>query len=270
MGQIQKREVYDVPLNEKLPTAFYYDLIEKFEGKAKIYIDQIAMLERDMKAILDAKSKPKDLSAKEGILQILRNHQGAIERLSSAVQRVHREIEGIKVHCIAVYGLKSDVFEQDEKLEALCRRKKENQLREALAASKPAQQPAQITSGQTPTTQATTTIGQGTFTGGSGGVSGNTGVGSNVNTSSQLGVSTTAPSIGISFGQPSSSTALTTTFNPPFPSTASGSFGSFGPLTMGGSLSSMNSTSMPSLTGGTESLVQAKMNRKKGSLSRKY
>ena len=261
MDQIQKREVYDVPLNEKLPTVFYSELIEKFEAKSKAYMDQIAVLERDLKTALYAKSNPTELSPIEGILQIVRNHQFAIERLSSTILRVHHEIERMKVHCIANYGIKADVFSQDDKLDALHRRKVENQLKEALAASKPTQpaQPAQQAqsvqphvqnpSGQAPTAQAAPATG---FM---------TGV-------SNMFTSNTAPSSNITFGQPSS-TALTT-FNQPFPSAVSGSFGSSGPSSFGGFLGSTNSTSMPSLTSGNESLVQAKMNRKKGSLSRKY
>ena len=246
MDQIRKREVYDVPLNEKLPTEFYSQLVDDLEAKSKLCIQQIIAVEQEMKLMMKARTNPSRSTPKEAILQIIRNQQSVIERLTTTIQRIHREIDMAKVKFITVRAIDSSLFDQEEKYEALNQRRKEQQLKEALAACKQPQPQSQ----QNPTSQQPST-GQQMGTATLGSITGSTGGGP---FSTEGNAFSSAPT----FGQPAS-TALTT-----FSGTSPSTFGGFSSSTP------LNSMSMPSLTGGSESLVQAKMNRKKGASSRKY
>jgi hypothetical protein len=248
MEQIHKREVYDVPLNEALPTDFYCELLRDFEARAQTHGGQVSAVEKDLSVLLQNHGRRRqDESAinRETVMRVIRNQQEAIERLGALVGRLHRDTEGVKQEYLTMRQVSGSVFDEEDRAEALQQRRKEQQLREAVMAravseqAKPSlpAQPSQVQFGMLQQTTFPSTPQASTFT--------------TINPTTSSSSWGASPSMA-SGGTPSSGQAV--------------SFGGFSGIASSGGLSNaLNPLGITSGIGG-ESVVQTKVNKKKAGL----
>lgn len=275
--QILKRELFDIPLNESLPIAFYSDFVKEMEEKEKLLLETISSLEiefsRKQKALQREEFSSGGVASAQRIFSVIRNQQEAIDRIGKLVILNHSNVLNMREKFLQIKRLDASVFEEEDRLLALQQKRKEVQLKEALRASQsssssapsngqlpPQQQQAPSTSNpfsfpQNSSTAPSSSAFGGGLLGGAANTTSNWGsFGTNSTATNAFSSSSTSAQPTVTWGQLPSSSASTST-----PS----AFGSFGALGSGGTLGA---------GGGTESVVQAKMNRKKNSLasSRKF
>lgn len=131
---IHKREVYDVPLNEALPTVFYGNLVEQLETRAQSYVEQMGALEQALVARVEALQQGNEKEDIGRIHRVVLNQQEALDRMTQRAGVLHREIELLRARYIGARGVSPAVFDEEERREALRLRKKQLLVKDAMAA----------------------------------------------------------------------------------------------------------------------------------------